>query len=213
MKKTLVVPTLLFLLVFASACSERYRKASSGTSGDEIYAYLSDIVSGNVPAGTNVYGAVSQERLDELLDAGRTYFAESPGAMGPIRAVTPLNVEVITPDTNLQSIEQIDHIRVFFIVAKTSGNKYDAMLIFDTQYNGGDHSIHIFNPPDDIQVGEINDDVFEMVLAGDSGFEIKIESEEASSDGLDKVIQLQFFEPGGDSLGQVSSLEGFDLFL
>jgi hypothetical protein len=212
MKKLLARTLLTLLSISIVACSERYRDADPGVDGQTAYDQLVSIGESADIEGVN---QLDMARLEDLLDKGTLYYAEAPGSLGPVRAVTPINPDYLDPQGRLDSYENIIDIRAYLIIAKNSGNSFDAMLIFDTQFSGNDGQEHtvltVYNAVSD---GKIEEGELQIALADAANNEFVISSQDVSDEDLNEVIKVQMRGiSNGDILGQISSMKGFEINL
>lgn len=196
------------------ACATRYREASTGRTADEVASMLTEITSSASGSSPD-----AQAVLDMIRDnpEATVYFAEAPGALGPIHAVTPIDLGYLTgTEYGLNSLSEI---RTFFVELRTEDGHKNALVVQYKLIGQSNYSTEVFTNFND-ELGEIVEgSEFRSILSNSArsilvrSFDIDAEYE----DELAPVIQLElsaFNEDGseGQNLGQISSMEGFSIF-
>lgn len=195
------------------ACGHRWREAESGRSAEEVGQMLEQLQSSSSGTSSELQKAI--DLIDQFPETA-VYFAEAPGALGPIHAVLPI-------DTNSLLGEQINfsdltEIRAFFLDLSTDEG-HENILIFEYKINGSSASNYkVFTNDGTLPKGEVVDGEFTVTLKSGSEY-IVIRSFDVDEElnELNPVIQVELSgidAQGQESgnFGQISSMEGFSIF-
>lgn len=199
---------LLALVATTAACANRYRDASTGRSGDEVGQLLSQLQSSSQGGSGNL-----QQVINMIEQPGTAvYFAEAPGAMGPIHAVLPIDLSyLISPQVGAQPVSEL---RAWFIDQIDGDFHRNALVIQYVTSQGSGFEVFM----DDAGApGFIDEDgVFEVALRGSNNQLVLLTSFDADGElnELNDVIQLELsqLDQLGNvvgNAGQISSMEGF----
>lgn len=189
--------TCLIITVTVVACSNHWREANSGLTAQEMAVILAEVEQSSAQAGGS--GSLTEALALKDDPNASIYFADAPSPIGQVPNVLGFfNYEFLgLGDIGYRDISEARVI--FFDAPQTDGSRLAALIIGIKQVGQDVFTYYAFSG-----TASIDGSDYEANLGN-----IIVKSFDASEGGLDDVIQLKVYEPGGGYLGKVATLVGF----
>ena len=197
-RKFIIVTCLLL-----AACSQEWREADAGLTGDEMLLFLDEV---SVSASSN--NGVSQALAYKDDPNTTIFYADAPGPLGKMPELLALeDLDFLGTGQDLY-YGNIRLARIFFLDSPSTTDRQDG-LIFGIALDDGQYKYYGFSGQ-----GTINTDgLFEAKLTGDNGNRVTIRSWDTEGDELNGVIQLRVYEydSAGNEyyIGKITTLVGY----
>lgn len=193
MKKQALLIFSLLMSLATTGCSNSWREGDSGRTPTEVGALLDEVAgaSGSSTANSDVTTAM------QYRDDASIYFAEAPGALGPVGSILSFVDFAFLGSANY-SLEgmHIKNARVFFF-----DHSPDFGLIVGIDQGNGFKYFGFSGK------GTFDGD-FQAVLSGTSG-QITVQSDDIDGDILNDVMQLHVYDSNRRYAGKFSTLVGY----
>ncbi len=198
---------LICLSIGLAACSKHWREIGHPISQSEMQSILNEVSAPGVKAQDS---SLLTEALKVKDDVNASlYYADTEGGFGQITNVLGFfNYEFLGYGSDF-GYKNITAARVLFFDAPQTDGSRKTSLILGIKTDKNDFQYHAFvGNRAGIGAGQYQADL----NGANNQLALIVKSFDASSEGLEEVIQLKFYNPSGIYLGKVATLIGFKLF-